>query len=486
MNENWSDLREWIADVQAVGELKVIRGARCDEQIGAVTDLAQQKENGPAVMFDDIPGYPKGHRVLTNSTGSLKRLALTCGFGADVTLEEFTRRWREKLEHTVPVPPRFVADGPVMQNVVEGDQVDLFAFPAPKWHHDDGGRYIGTANANITADPDTGKINLGCYRVMLTDRRNALVGWFIKGKDGYFHRETNFSRGKPCPIVISFGHHPLVFLISGNTLPENLSEYDFIGAITGRPIDVIRGPLTGLPIPAFSELAIEGEISPTETAPEGPFGEWTGYYTSPSHAEPLIEVKAVYHRNQPIILGSPPCRPPMEVTWSQRLLRAMSVEDFIRKAGVPGLTGVWYHPAGGSRFLMVIGISQKYPGHARQAAFAAMGSRTGGFMGRYIVVVDDDIDIRNFDDVLWAMLTRSDPERSIEIVKGCWSSDMDPAIEPGKKGLNSRAIIDACWPYDWREQAPRRCAADEKVIDEAKCRWGGILFGTNSGDELGR
>ncbi|MBI4528257.1 MAG: UbiD family decarboxylase [Deltaproteobacteria bacterium] len=478
MTDDWSDLRKWVEDVRSLGEVRLIRGAHWDEQIGAVTDLAQQKENGPAVLFDEIPGYPKGYRVLTNSTGSLRRLSLSCGFGPEPALAAFQRRWREKLENAAPIAPRYVNDGPIMENTLEGEKIDLLLFPAPKWHREDGGRYIGTANANITADPDTGAVNLGTYRVMLTNRPDCLVGWFIKGKDGYFHREKYFRRGKACPIAISFGHHPLVFLIAGNTIPEQLSEYEFIGGIAGEPIEVIRGPVTGLPIPAFSELAIEGEISPTETAPEGPFGEWTGYYTSPCREEPLIKVKALYHRNDPILLGSPPCRPPMEVTWSQRLLRAMSVEDFLRKAGVPGVRGVWYHPAGGSRFLMVIGISQKYPGHSRQAAFAAMGCRTGGFMGRYIIVVDDDIDIRNFDDVLWAVLTRSDPERSVEIVKGCWSSEMDPAIEPGNKGLSSRAIIDACWPYGWRDRAPRRCAADKEVLDEAMSRWGEVLFGS--------
>ncbi len=475
--ESWTDLRTWIDQVKLLGEMRSIHGAHWDQQIGALTDLAQQKEGGPAVLFDEIEQYPSGHRLLTNSTGSIRRLGLTCGFGPDLTIDEFTRRWGDKLVDPRPISPRFVTDGPVMENVLEGDKINLHLFPAPKWHSGDGGRYIGTANANITADPDTGKVNLGTYRIMLTEQPDCLVGWFIKGKDGYFHREKYFSLGKPCPIAISFGHHPLIFLISGNPIPENLAEYELIGAIAGEPVEVIKGPVTGLPIPAYSELAVEGEISPTETAPEGPFGEWTGYYTSPTHAEPLIKIKAVYYRSDPIILGSPPCRPPMELTWSQRLLRAMSVEDYLRKAGVPGVKGVWYHPAGGSRFLMIIGISQKYPGHAQQAAFAAMGCKTGGLMGRYVIVVDDDIDIRNFDEVLWAVLTRSDPERSIQIAKSCWSSEMDPAIEPGKKGTNSRAIIDACWPYNWREHAPKPCAAEKKITQEVLARWGNTLLG---------
>jgi len=165
-------------------------------------------------------------------------------------------------------------------------------FPTPRWHPLDGGRYIGTGSFDITRDPDDGWVNLGTYRVMVHDARR--LGYYISpGKHGRLHRQKYFDRGQPCPVAMVFGSDPLLFLASCTEIPFGVSEYDWVGAIRGEPMQVTRGPGTGLPIPADAEIVVEGHASDQETLTEGPFGEWTGYYASDSRQEPVLTVEAL-------------------------------------------------------------------------------------------------------------------------------------------------------------------------------------------------
>ncbi|HEY7067826.1 MAG TPA: UbiD family decarboxylase, partial [Chloroflexota bacterium] len=260
--------------------------------------------------------------------------------------------------------------------------------------------------------------------------------------------------GEPCPVAISVGHDPLIFLVGSTELPYGVSEYEVAGGIRGEPLEVIEGPLTGLPVPARAEFVIEGECWPGETATEGPFGEWTGYYGSGARGEPVIRVKAIYHREDPIILGAPGLRPPKGIALHSQILRASHILESLRQAGVPGVTGVWCHQAGGGYLFTAVAIKQAYPGHARQAAQVAAFCRGGAYLGRFTVVVDDDIDVADLGQVVWAMSTRCDPAKDIETVERCWSGPLDPIIPPEQKGFNSRAIVDACRPWEWRDRFP--------------------------------
>lgn len=469
------DLRHWLDQVTALGQLRLAEGPDWDKEIGAIAEMVTRQENSAAVLFDCIKGYNAGQRILVNADGNHSRLALTCGFSPGSTARQFMDRWRAVTGNLEPVRPTLVNDGPVMENVLTGDDIDLLSFPVPRWHGGDGGRYLGTADSVITRDPDDGRVNLGTYRVMVAGR-NHLVGWLIPGKDGYLHRKKYFDKGQNCPIVISFGHHPLIFLISSIAVPADVAELEYIGAIAGEPVEVIAGPFTGLPIPAASELAIEGEVLFDQAVEEGPFGEWTGYYASTPRPEPLIVVKAIYHRNNPIILGCPPSKPPSETSRSHGLIRSVSIEKALAQAGVPNVAGAFFHSPGGTRLLLAISIKQSYPGHARQAALAALGCKQGAFFGRYVILVDDDVDVTDLNDVMWAVSTRSDPARSIEIIRDCWSTDMDPALGPEGKRLSSRAIIDACWPYDWKDRAPKISAAEPELSREVHEKWGSQLL----------
>ena len=183
------------------------------------------------------------------------------------------------------------------------------------------------------------------------------------------------------------------------------------------------------------------------------------------------------YRNNQITLGPPPGNPPAELTAYRSVLRSALIWDEMEKAGVPDIKAVWCHPAGGTRLFVVVSIKQRYPGHAKQAALTAMGCRAGAYLGRYVVVVDEDIDVADTYEVLWAMTTRVDPEKDIEIIKRMWSGPLDPIIPPGQKGFNSRAIIDATRPYDWKDDFPAVAVSSPEVLQAAMKKWGQQLFG---------
>ncbi len=470
------DLRDFINKADDLGEICRVNGAHWDLEIGGITEIAQNQINGPAVLFDHIVDHQPGFRILVNSLGSANRSALVMGLPTGKSFRELLPIWRKRSRELTPIPPRFVDHGPILENVLTGNQIDMLKFPTPKWHHLDGGRYIGTGTVDIIKDPDSDWVNLGCYRAMVVDQQRISL-YISPGKHGRILEEKYFARGEPMPVAMTFGQDPTIFLAASVELPYGSSEYDYAGALKGQPIEVIRGRVTGLPIPATAEIAVEGFIYPGERVPEGPFGEWTGYYGSSSRSEPVLKVETLYHRNDPIITGSPPTKPPAEFTAYRVLWRSATIWDQLERAGVPDVTGVWTHEAGGTRLFTAVSIKQRYPGHARQAGHVAAMCHAGAYLGRYVVVCDDDVDVTNLHYVVWAMCTRADPERSIDIIKRAWSGPLDPAIKPGEKGFNSRLIIDATRPWEWRDQFPPVCFLTpeerKKIID----KWGEITLG---------
>ncbi|MBI2303591.1 MAG: UbiD family decarboxylase [Chloroflexi bacterium] len=449
----YRDLRDWLTQVEELGELKRIQGAHWNLEMGAICDIMfrEAPKPVPAILFDDIPDYPSGYRALFGQIGSMKRTALTLGMPLDYSPMGFVKAMGERIKNIKPIPPQVVGEGPVMENIRYGDDIDLLEFPAPFHHELDGGRYLGTACVCITRDPDEGWVNVGTYRAMVHDK-NTLGIHINPGKHGRIHRDKYFERGKPLPIAIAMGVDPLLWLASSLEVPWEMCEYDYAGGLRGEPMKVMTGEVIGLPIPSNAEIVIEGECPPGETVLEGPFGEWAGYYANRGKLpvpEPIVRVKKVMYRTNPILTCSNPSRPPHEHSFHRSAIRSALIWDELEKLGVPDVRGVWCHEAGGSRLLNVVSVKQRYPGHAKQAGVLAAQCHSGAYVGRYVIVVDEDIDPSNIYDVLWALATRSDPERSIDIIRRCWSSSADPAFHPDQKGFNSRAIIEACRPYEW-------------------------------------
>ncbi len=471
---SYKDLREWLQKVEEMGELKVLKGADWNLEIGTLTVLASKGKLGsPTLLFDQIKGYPEGYRVIVGMFESLRRSALTTNLPTDISREGFIQSWRERLAASPSIPPVTVKSGPILENLLEGKDIDLWKFPVPFWHEKDGGRYIGTGDIVLTRDPDEGWVNMGTYRIMVHDRDKIAI-WMSPGKHGRIHRTKYFDKGKPCPVVACFGQDPLLHMIAARPVTFGQSELDFVGGIKGEPVEVIKGELTGIPIPAYAEIAIEGEILPDEGKVEGPFGEWTGYYASGERVEPVVKVKRLYHRNNPIITGNPPYRPTGNSDEPHDMIRAAYIRDQLEKAGVPDVKGVASYYG---RFLTVVSIRQRYPGHARQAGVVASQCHGGAYLGRYVVVVDEDIDVFDLRDVLWAMCSRVDPVESVEIIRRAWSGPLDPAIPRDKKGFSSRMIIDACRPYEWFKDFPPAIEVSPEQKEAALKKWQKELFG---------
>ena len=395
---------------------------------------------------------------------SLKRQLLTLNMPLDYDRMQFIQTCRQRLEHPRSIPPKVVKTGPVMENVMEGKDIDLLSLPVPRWHEDDGGRYLGTAHVVITRDIDEGWVNLGCYRVMVHDH-DTLALYISPGKHGRIMRQKYFDQGRSFPVAISFGDDPLLVMTAGKQIAWGASEYDYAGGIRGEPFEVIIGKHTGLPIPANSEITIEGEVLPNEQKREGPYGEWTGYYASGERSEPILKVKRLMHRNDPIMTAAPSSRPPGGS--DDGLLRSAFIWDHLEKAGVPDVRGVACYQG---RFFTAVSIKQRYPGHAKQAAMIAAQCGTGAYLGRYVVVVDDDIDVYDMNDVVWAMCTSVDPVKDMDFIRRAWSGPLDPMIPRDQKGFSSRAVIDATRPYEWMKDFPLASGASpelkKKVIEK--------------------
>lgn len=469
------DLRAWLEAIEREKALIRVKGADWNQEIGTLTEINNQRDEPVAMLFEEIRDYPTG-RVLTSATSSARTLGITLGIEAR-TNQELVRalsggrmtRWFEEARQN---PFVWVESGPIAAHVDRGDQVNLERFPTPFWHVDDGGRYIGTGCAVITQDPETGAYNAGAYRAMLVNGREMTVHMASPSRHGYQHRQKYRARGEKCPIVVSVGHDPLFVVLSGLEVPEGVFELDVAGAIAGSPVRMLKGEVTGLPIPADADLVVEGWLTERETM-EGPFGEFTGYYAGGQRPCPVIEVEAVYYRDNPIILGSPPGRPPHDFSYSFSVLRSALIHDQLELAGIPGIRAVWADEVGSGRLLIVVAIKQRYMGHSRQAGFVASQCQAGAYFGRYVIVVDDDIDPTNLQEVIWAMATRSDPASDIEIIRKAWGSRLDPlycTYAPGTM-YNSRAIIDACRPFEHFATFPRVAASSPEELERVRKKW---------------
>ena len=342
-----NDLRDWLAIANEYGEIKHIKGADWNGEIGGLVDMISHQPDPPCLLFDEIKDYPAGYRLLANSAATRKLAAILLGLPPDLGVTELIAAWRERQrsqgERTLPVNE--VRDGALFENVLHGGDIDLYRFPAPKWHERDGGRYLGTADMVITRDPDNGSINVGTYRMMIQDRDK--IGLYISpGHHGRLHRDKYFARGEAMPVVAVFGMDPVLFLAASRGFPLTTNELEWAGGAKGRPVDVIPGPVTGLPIPAGAEIAIEGYVHPDRLLDEGPFGEFTGYYASAVRKEPYVQVEAVYHRNDPIILGYCPGRPPGANLYSHGIIGSALIWDALDAAGVPDVHGVGHLPSG--------------------------------------------------------------------------------------------------------------------------------------------
>jgi len=471
-------LGDWLKVVESLGELKRIKAkVDWDLEMSTIAYLAGKKVGGPALLFENIKDHPGG-RLLFNPFGSsLNRVAISIREQPGSAPLDLVRTLGQKMKRRIAPASVAAKDAPVNQNVVTGDAVDVTRFPAPKMWPLDGGRYLGTGDSVITMNPEDGRINLGTYRQMVQGPKQ--VGFYASpGKDATLDRQRWWAQGKPAPVAAAYGLDPLLFLASSVSFPKDVSEYEFAGGINGAPIEVFKSDITGLTLPANAEIVIEGFAYPDKTAPEGPFGEFTGYYGRPGGPTPCIEIKAIRYRDDPIVTSAL-----MADGWSNEcglmwgMAKAARVWADLDAMGVPGIRGVWSPPEAAGWGMTVVSIEQHYAGHAAQVGALAAQCMGGAYFTKYIVVVDEDVDPTSLAEVVWAMTTRSRPAQSIDILRETWSTYLDPSQNPPEiRPWGSKCIINACKEFKYIKTFSRRNLLKQEVYDSVCARWKELGF----------
>lgn len=472
------DLREWLDRAEGINELiQIDKPVDRDEEMSAITYLVAKQDPSPTILFENPKGYEDsaiGARMLWNILGpSPKRIALTIEEPPETPILELIRRLKEKMKDRIPPREIPAAQAPVYENTLAGDDIDLEQLPIPRHWPLDGGRYAGTADAVFTRDPDSGYLNIGTYRMMLQGKNE--VGLYLSpGKDARLHITRSWEKGESVPVAAAWGIDPLFMLVGSQTFPKNVSEYEFAGGIKGEAIPVVRAETSDLLLPANAELVIEGVIRPNSVKTEGPFGEFPGYYGRPEAGCPLVEVTRVHHRSHPVLTNAimadyPSC----EQSGFFAVIRSARIWDDLDKLGIPGVQGVYAHPAGAGGFGMtVISLEQRYAGHAAQCLALAAQVPGGAYYTKWIIAVDEDIDPTDMDQVIWAMSSRSNPIEDIDVLRNTWSTWLDPTQNPPEeRPYGSKALINACKEHRYLPVFSKRTTLRREMYDQVAERW---------------
>ena len=472
------DLREWLDRAEGINELvQIDKPVDRDEEMSAITYLVAKQDPSPAILFDNPRGYEDsaiGARMLWNILGpSSKRIALTIEEPPETPTLELIRRLKDKMKDRIPPREVPATEAPVYQNTLEGTDIDLEDLPIPRHWPLDGGRYAGTADAVFTRDPDSGYLNVGTYRMMFQGKQQ--VGLYLSpGKDARLHITRYWEKGESVPVAAAWGIDPLFMLVGSQTFPKNVSEYEFAGGIKGEAIPVVRAQTSDLLLPANAELVVEGVIHPNSVKTEGPFGEFPGYYGRPEAGCPLVDITRVHYRTHPVLTNAimadyPSC----EQSGFFAVIRSARIWDDLDKLGIPGVQGVYAHPAGAGGFGMtVISLEQRYAGHAAQCLALAAQVPGGAYYTKWIIAVDEDIDPTDMDQVIWAMSSRCNPIEDIDVLRNTWSTWLDPTQNPPEeRPYGSKALINACKEHRYLPVFSKRTTLRREMYDQVAERW---------------
>ncbi|MFH0914287.1 MAG: UbiD family decarboxylase [Chloroflexota bacterium] len=335
------DLREFISAVEKLGELKTVNGVDPHLEMGAIDEVAAESPACPLLVYDNIKGFPPGFRVASNLLHTPKRLALALGLELNLNGVDFVRAWKDKVSFEKGAPPVEVKKAAFQENVFTGKDINIRQLPSPRWHEHDGGDYFGTAAITIVRDPDSGYINYGIYRLQTYDNTTLLIQAQASNNLSTIRRKY-WAKGQNCPVVVCNSVDPVVWLAGTfYSVPFGLSEYEVAAHLRGAPVEVVKGELTGVPIPAGAEMALEGEMPPpeVESHDEGPLGEFTGYYSGHVQKAPVIRIKKLMYRNNPIMHAAPPMKPLPGLYWAGINWRSALIWRDLERAGMTGIKG---------------------------------------------------------------------------------------------------------------------------------------------------
>lgn len=477
----YQDLREWLAKLESEGELfRVKAKVDWDLEIGGIVQKIFD-ENGPALLFENIKDHENTvcRKLFSASLSATSRVALMMGLPKDTPYKEIIAVHKERIKK--PVEPVIVKSGRVKENIVKEEDVDLWQFPAPKWHHLDGGRFLGTFDGVVTKDPDTGWTNIGLYRRQVHDEKTLGIP-AGHGQHIWMHFIKYRKMGKPMPIAIVNGWDPVLPATACAPLPPGVCEYDIMGALRQKPVELVKCETNDLLVPADAEIVFEGEV-PTDLSTmrfEGPFGEYTGYYGSEAGLKPIINVRCITHRSDPILQGTLEGVPINEDHRIESVNASSVIWNHLDQY-MKGVTAVNVDPSTAWANI-IVQVDNRYIGQPHQVASLIWGF-IAPYWGKNIMVVDTDIDIFDGNKISWAFAYRVDPKKDLITFPG-WGSPTDPIVHPAERHTHTwtkvnRLLIDATKPIhenppaeEWNNERFAPVAyPDEETMKKVNDRW---------------
>jgi len=480
----YADLRDFLARLEQRGELKRI-GVEVDPRL-EMTEIGDRvlRAGGPALLFDN----PRGHvmPVLTNLFGTVRRVALGMGEEDPARLREIGRLLAYLKE---PEPPRGLRDAwekwPVLKQVLnmtpkelrsppcqevvwEGADVDLARLPVMTCWPEDVAPLI-TWGLTITRGPLKVRQNLGIYRQQVSGRNKLIMRWLAhRGGALDFRDHLAANPGQPFPVCVALGADPATILGAVTPVPDSLSEYQFAGLLRGARTGVARALGSDLQVPATAEIVLEGVIHPDETALEGPYGDHTGYYNEVERF-PVFTIERITMRRDPIYHSTYTGKPPDEPAILGMALNEVFVP--LLQKQFPEITDFYLPPEGCSYRMAVVSMKKQYPGHAKRVMFGVWSFLRQFMYTKFVLVTDDDVDVRDWREVIWALTTRVDPVRDILLVENTPIDYLDFASPVS--GLGSKMGIDATskWPGETRREWGRPIRMADNVRSRVDAIW---------------
>ncbi|MGN2393047.1 4-hydroxy-3-polyprenylbenzoate decarboxylase [Pelomicrobium sp. G1] len=486
----YRDLRDFLSRLEALGELKRV-AVEVDPRF-EITEICDRvlKAGGPALLFEK----PKGHAipVLGNLFGTPRRVALGMGQESVEALREVGKLlaylkepeppqgFRDALDklpllkQVLSMAPKEVSSAPCQEIVWEGADVDLSRLPVQTCWPGDAGPLI-TWGLTVTRGPYKKRQNLGIYRQQVIGPNRVIMRWLAhRGGALDFRDHGEAHPGKPFPVAVALGADPATILGAVTPVPDTLSEYQFAGLLRGSRTEIIKCIDSDLSVPASAEIVLEGAIHPGETALEGPFGDHTGYYNEQERF-PVFTIERITMRRDPIYHSTYTGKPPDEPAILGVALNEVFVPILTRQ--FPEIVDFYLPPEGCSYRLAVVSMKKQYPGHAKRIMFGVWSFLRQFMYTKFIVVTDDDVDVRNWKEVIWALTTRVDPARDTVIVENTPIDYLDFASPVS--GLGGKMGIDATnkWPGETTRTWGRPIVMDPGVKKRVDALWDSLGLG---------
>ncbi|HJN96662.1 MAG: 4-hydroxy-3-polyprenylbenzoate decarboxylase [Gammaproteobacteria bacterium] len=476
---SFSDLRDFIALLEKEGELKRIT-TEVDPYL-EVTEISDRvlRAGGPALLFENLKG--SSMPLLANLFGNTRRIAMAMGQEDIQGLRDVGKLlaflkeptppsgWKDlwqnlpSYKNVLNVAPNVKKSAPCQDVVIEADDVDLSVFPIQTCWPEDVAPLV-TWPLVITRGPEKDRQNLGIYRMQLIGRNKLIMRWLShRGGALDFSDWQQHHPGQAFPVAIAIGADPATILATVTPVPDTLSEYAFAGLIRGSKTDVVKSLTNDLQVPASAEIVLEGVIEPDELADEGPFGDHTGYYNEVEQF-PVFTVTRITHRKDPIYHSTYTGRPPDEPAMLGVALNEVFVP--LLQKQFPEIVDFYLPPEGCSYRLAVVSMKKQYPGHAKRVMMGIWSFLRQFMYTKFIIVVDSDVDIRQWEDVIWAITTRMDPSRDTVLIENTPIDYLDFASPVS--GLGSKMGLDAT--NKWPAETVRTWGTTIEMSEEVKRR----------------